>query len=41
MGGFEEHGTSSGAKHAALAGLEDNRFVSHIHLHFAEFAFVA
>src|SRR4030095_12288880 len=34
-GRLEEHGASSSAKHFALAGLEDNRLVSHIHLHFS------
>src|SRR5262245_12545747 len=32
-GRLEEHGASSSTKHFALAGLEDNRLVSHIHLY--------
>src|SRR5262245_348132 len=38
-GRLEEHGASSSAKHFAFAGLEDNRFISHIHLYFPELTF--
>src|SRR5262249_41877677 len=37
---LEEHSASSSAKRFALAGLEDNRLVSHVHLYFSEFTFL-
>src|SRR5262245_47078304 len=37
---LEEHVASSISNHFALAVLEDNRLVSHVHLYFSEFTFL-